>query len=201
MAQSVVAGSNRICGTGDDRQSVSPRIGRCVSFLFRFGYGWRMTAMTAFIGLVSSTASAEMPIIGKVVSSLSASKVARPSATELVSADTPMWHDDFDSGWAAARRSGRPMLIFITSEDCRFCDAMKQNTFCDASIRSRLANGFVPIILRPDTNPNILARIPVTTYPTTLLAVPRGKVIAHRVGYQPPDRLHELLGLAPSSPN
>ncbi|MEP4684908.1 MAG: thioredoxin fold domain-containing protein, partial [Rhodopirellula bahusiensis] len=93
------------------------------------------------------------------------------------------------------------MLIFITSEHCRFCDAMKQNTLCDASIRSRLANGFVPIILRTDTNPEILARIPVQTYPTTLLAVPRGKVIAHRVGYQPPDRLHELLGLVPSSPN
>ncbi|MCR9209885.1 MAG: thioredoxin family protein [bacterium] len=201
MAQSVVAGSNLIRGTGDDRQSVLPCIGQCNSFLFQPSFGWRAAALAAFIGLFSSTADAEVPIIGKVVSSLSAAKATRSSATELVSADTPMWHNDFESGWAAARRSGRPMLIFITSEDCRFCDAMKQNTLCDASIRSRLANGFVPIILRPDTNPNILARIPVTTYPTTLLAVPRGTVIAHRVGYQPPDRLHELLGLAPSSPN
>ncbi|PHQ32869.1 thioredoxin family protein [Rhodopirellula bahusiensis] len=201
MAQSVVAGRSLQCGTGDDRQSVPPRFVHRVSFLNPPIIRWRILAFIALVGCFTSTADAELPIIGKVVSALSVSNASRSSATDLVSAETPMWHDNFESGWAAARRSGRPMLIFITSEHCRFCDAMKQNTLCDASIRSRLANGFVPIILRTDTNPEILARIPVQTYPTTLLAVPRGKVIAHRVGYQPPDRLHELLGLAPSSPN
>lgn len=201
MAQSVVAGCNLIRGTGDDRHSAPPIARRFVTILALTCMRWRKVGLAAFIGLFASTAVAEMPIIGKVVSSLSTAKADRSSATDLVSADTPMWHDNFETGWDAARRSGRPMLIFITSEHCQFCDAMKKNTLCDAGIRSRIAAGFVPIILRPDTNPSILARIPVTTYPTTLLAIPRGKVIAHRVGYQPPDRLHELLGLAPSSPN
>ncbi|MFG0263778.1 MAG: thioredoxin family protein [Rhodopirellula sp. JB055] len=147
-----------------------------------------------------STAQAELPIIGKVASALSPAHSGRPRVM-AVRSEAPQWHDSFEAGWAAARRSGRPMLIFITSKDCRFCDAMKRDTLCDAGIQARLANGFVPIILRPDTNPEILARIPVTTYPTTLLALPRGKVIAHRVGYQPPGLFNELLGLAPSPPN
>ncbi|WDQ14801.1 thioredoxin family protein [Rhodopirellula sp. P2] len=201
MAQSMVAGRSRFCGTGEDRHSVTPRFSQRVFFPIRPAKPCRIIALATLFGLFTTTVQAELPIIGKVASALSSANSNRPRVKEVFSPETPQWHDNFESGWAAARRSGRPMLIFITSEHCRFCDAMKQNTLSDAGIQSRLANGFVPIILRPDTNPEILSRIPVTTYPTTLLAIPRGKVIAHRVGYQPPDRFHELLGLAPSPPN
>lgn len=109
------------------------------------------------------------------------------------------WHTDFNSGWAEAKRRNLPMVIFITSERCRYCDAMKRNTWCSKDIQSRVANDFVAIELKPGRNAKTLSRIKIPAYPTTLLGVPSGKVIAHRVGYQPPAELKALL--AEAKPN
>ncbi|MEM9368191.1 MAG: thioredoxin family protein [Planctomycetota bacterium] len=103
------------------------------------------------------------------------------------------WHDDLQSGWEASKSTGRPMLIFITSESCVYCDAMKDQTICNDRILRRLADRFVAIRLRPKVNGRVLSRIKVPAYPTTLVAAPEGKVIAHKVGYQPVDALAQLL--------
>ncbi len=106
------------------------------------------------------------------------------------------WHDNLRSGWLESRRRGVPMVIFITSENCTYCDAMKRETWCNESVRQRIANGFVAIRLSPRQNSATLKRIKVQLYPTTLVGVPRGRVIGQRVGYQPPAALHQLLSEA-----
>lgn len=73
---------------------------------------------------------------------------------------------------------------------------MKQRTLDSSAVRRRLAKEVVPIRLRTDRNATVLSRIRVKTYPTTLLALPVGKVISHRIGYQPPAELHALLSEA-----
>ena len=88
------------------------------------------------------------------------------------------------------------MVIFITSERCRYCDAMKRDTWCDGEISRRLSKDFVAIRLTPENNPETLSRINVKAYPTTLIGVPRGKIIDHRVGYQPATTIHHLLSQA-----
>ena len=103
------------------------------------------------------------------------------------------WHNSLESGWRESRRSGRPMVIFITSDRCKYCDAMKQSTWCESSVRRRIGRGFVAIRLKPGQNDESLSRIDVPMYPTTIVGSPAGKVIAHRTGFQPPGSLHELL--------
>ena len=107
-----------------------------------------------------------------------------------------MWHESLESGWQASRTSGRPMLIFITSDHCDYCDAMKSSTWCESSIRDRVGSGFVAIRLKRDRNKKSLSRVKVAIYPTTLIGTPEGKVIGKRFGYQPPSRLHQLLSEA-----
>ena len=85
------------------------------------------------------------------------------------------------------------MVIFITSRRCHYCDAMKRDTWCDHEIRRRLADDFVAIRLTPDRNSSVLSRIDVATYPMTLIGVPQGKIIDHRIGYQPPRLMLQLL--------
>ena len=104
-----------------------------------------------------------------------------------------VWHDNLDSGWRESRRTGRPMVIFITSARCRYCDAMKHATWRDQGIENRVGKEFVAVQLNPQHNISELSRITVDTYPTTLVAIPQGKVIDHRKGFQPPGLLHELL--------
>jgi len=106
------------------------------------------------------------------------------------------WHNNLKSGWREAKRRGVPMVIFITSDNCVYCDAMKQNTWCDKQVQRRLAGKFVAIRLNTLRNRETLSRIQVQTYPTTLLGSPNGKVIGHRVGYQPPAELQSFLAEA-----
>ena len=103
------------------------------------------------------------------------------------------WHTDLDSGWRESKRRGVPMLIFITTDNCTYCSAMKKNTWCDATIQQRLANSFVGVRLTPARNAATLNRIKVPSYPTTLAGSPNGKIIGHRIGYQPPGELHQFL--------
>lgn len=109
------------------------------------------------------------------------------------------WHDDLNAGWAESRRLGRPMLIFITSDQCRYCDAMKQSTLSDRHVMGRIKDRFVAIRLSPTRNAGVLGRIRVAGYPTTLVGLPEGKVLDHRVGYQPVRELLRLLDRAESN--
>jgi protein disulfide-isomerase len=124
--------------------------------------------------------------------------VSIQSTTDVDVMSPVAWHTDLHSGWQESRRRGIPMVIFITTNDCAYCDAMKQNTWCDQQVLRRLAGKFVPIRLNPIRNRKTLDRIDVDTYPTTLLGSPRGKVIGHRIGYQPPAAVQSFLAEAQS---
>ena len=106
------------------------------------------------------------------------------------------WHETLESGWQESRRRNVPMVIYITSENCRYCDAMKRETWRNRSIRERIAKGFVAIRLMPHRNSATLSRINVEMYPTTLVGIPRGKIIAHQSGFQPAAAVHGLLSAA-----
>ncbi|MGB7328387.1 MAG: thioredoxin family protein [Rubripirellula sp.] len=125
---------------------------------------------------------AEMPNVGDP--SLRQPSAARP----LIS-----WHRSLETGWEESRRRNVPMVIYITTERCTYCDAMKRDTWCDQTVQQDLANGFVAIALSQQENSATLDRIKVTTYPTTLIGVPQGKIVAHRTGYQPAVAMKSLL--------
>ena len=110
-----------------------------------------------------------------------------PSNSEIV------WYRDLRSGWAEAHRRNLPMVIFITSKRCHYCDAMKRDSWRDDTVRNRIAGKFIAVELTPDRNKSTLDRITVPAYPTTLVGNPSGKIIGHRVGYQPPSELAALL--------
>lgn len=132
--------------------------------------------------LASDTARAEYPV-----------SVVNGAPTMV---PTVKWHEDLQSGWREAKRRNVPMLIYITADSCVYCDAMKRDTWCNPSVLSRMANDFVAIRLNKHRNQKTLSRINVTTYPTTLIGTPNGKVIGHRLGYQPAHEVHAFFGEA-----
>jgi len=183
-------------------RSLNQRLRRLVSRLLCSLISVRsLVAACWLIGVSVVSAHAADPQSANRVTPVAASETRAatfPAVSESFVASNGQleWFEDLETGWREAKRSGRPMLIFITSGSCQFCDAMKQRTLDDSAVRRRLAKGFVPIRLRPDRNAAVLSRITVKAFPTTLLAMPAGKVIGHRVGYQPPAQLHALLSEA-----
>lgn len=145
-------------------------------FMVHWGFGSLLLAIAA---LHCEVSQAEMPRL-----SSDGSVHAEPSIA---------WHDSLESGWQESRRRNVPMVIFITSDQCHYCDVMKQNTWRDSSVLQRVANQFVAIRLSPTKNSATLSRIHVSMYPMTMVGIPEGKIVSHRLGYQTPAGLHGLL--------
>ena len=149
-----------------------------------------LKAIQALMALIATLygvdATAEMPV---------AHSPQLYSATATTQSNVS-WHEDFDLGWRAAQKSGRPMVIFITSKRCHYCDAMKRDTWRDRGILQRVKDKFVAIRLSPERNAKVLERIEVPAYPATLIGHPDGKILAHKFGYQPPTEMHRLLETA-----
>lgn len=103
------------------------------------------------------------------------------------------WHRDFNAGWQEARRRRLPMVIYITSAKCRYCEAMKQQTWCDPAISDQVNDQFVAITLNPTENADVLSRIDVPVYPMTLVGVAEGKIVGHLKGFQRPDGIRKLM--------
>ena len=115
------------------------------------------------------------------------------SAMSTPSKASVRWHGTLRSGWLEARRRKVPMVIYISSKQCAYCDAMKRDTWCDRTVEQRMAKEFVAIHLTPEQNADTLGRIEVNTYPMTLIGLPQGKIIGHRKGYQPVAEMHRFL--------
>ncbi len=152
--------------------------------LNRLHYPFIIVLMSGFHHV--PVACGEMPLVGP------------PSATPateqmLVSAPRVVWHNDFDAGWAESVRRNIPMVIYITTDRCVYCDAMKRDTWCDKTVMNEMAGDFVAITLSPAANAETLDRIRVKTYPTTLIGLPQGKIVEHRGGYQPAADMKALL--------
>lgn len=145
-----------------------------------------------------------MALIAVLVPTCLSAQQPVPTPSRLVNAsdasgELVQWHDNFQEGWQAARESRRPMVIYITSKRCRYCDAMMRDTWRDREILKRVREGFVAIRLSPDRNATTLGRIAVPGYPTTLIGHPDGKILSHKVGYQPPHEMQRLLESADQS--
>ena len=152
-------------------------------FMVSVGFGFLLVLLITF----ANPASAEFPVS------------IQGSAVNIGVQQPIVWHTDLQSGWREAKRRNVPMVIFITTESCIYCDAMKRDTWCNQSVRDRLSGKFVAIRLTKKLNQKTLSRIKVPTYPTTLFGTPNGKIIGHRAGYQPPAEMHGFLTEAEST--
>jgi protein disulfide-isomerase len=118
------------------------------------------------------------------------------SASGIPTTAPVFWHKSLESGWDEARRRDVPMVIYITSDDCQYCEAMKRDTWCDHTIGQRLSQDFVAIRLNPKENASTINRIKLKMFPATLIGLPQGKIIDHRYGYQPSREIHQVLSNA-----
>lgn len=106
-----------------------------------------------------------------------------------VTADDIRWQADAAQAWKSAGDSGRPMFIFATMEGCVHCQRMEQSTFTDTTVKSHINERFVPIYMPLARHEQLLERWQISSFPTTLLVAPNGKVSARIKGYAAAEEL------------
>lgn len=102
------------------------------------------------------------------------------------------WQETFAQAQAKAKKESKPMMVVITSEQCRWCRKLEATTLSDEDIISKINARFVPVHVTRDKS----------VYPKTLTAkmVPmsyfldeNGKVLYSMPGYWPTDDYQSIL--------
>ncbi|NLF69010.1 MAG: thioredoxin family protein [Candidatus Anammoximicrobium sp.] len=109
---------------------------------------------------------------------------------------TANWKTDADRAWQSARREQRPMLLFITSQNCLYCRKMEHETFANRTVAAAIQAGFVPVSVLAEQNPDLVGKFRVRSYPTTVIVSPRTGVIDYMVGYVGPVDFQRRLDVA-----
>lgn len=112
----------------------------------------------------------------------------------IVIAEEPIsWNEGLRNGWSKSRQTGKLMVIFATSDQCHYCDLMKQNTLSDTTIMGRIQQSFVPVRLHVNRDRDVIKKLGIPAFPTVIIATPSGKVIDHNVGFQSPSEMLRFL--------
>lgn len=102
------------------------------------------------------------------------------------------WNDTYEQAQAKAKKESKPLLVLITSEQCRWCRKFEATTLQDEDIISKLNSKFVMVHVTRDKS----------IYPKSLSAkmVPmnyfldgNGKVLYSMPGYWPTDDYQSIL--------
>ncbi len=117
--------------------------------------------------------------------------------TGVVQADglpTDVWTSDVPAAWRTAQRLDRPMVVFVSMNNCGHCLRMARQTLRDGGVQAELSAGFVPLFIKVEDHRELIAELGVKTFPTTMVISPDSTVLDEITGYRPAAHVKQRLG-------
>jgi protein disulfide-isomerase len=102
------------------------------------------------------------------------------------------WNDTYEQAQAKAKKESKPLLVLITSEQCRWCRKFEATTLQDEDIISKLNSKFVTVHVTRDKSvypKNLSAKM----VPMNYFLDSNGKVIYSMPGYWPVEDYQSIL--------
>ena len=107
------------------------------------------------------------------------------------------WSDDPNMAVSQARDLDLPILIYATSEHCRFCRKMERETWANRGVINQVEQDFIPLRIDSKRDAGLISRLRVRAFPTTVLITPEGQVLNGAEGFLNPRELSGLLRSLP----
>jgi len=92
-------------------------------------------------------------------------------------------HSSYPAAWTAAQESNRPILIYVSMPQCPHCEKMVNKTFERRSIKDLVSGSFETVYAGRYTHAELVKKLSVKWYPTTVLVSPNNKVLDVIEGY------------------
>lgn len=99
------------------------------------------------------------------------------------------WSTSVANATQIARETGRPILVYVKATHCGYCRKMTSESWADPRVNSLAQTQFVPLQLDAERDADIIERLRVRAFPTTLVFSATGSNLARFEGYLPPARL------------
>jgi len=122
--------------------------------------------------------------LGALVLAAFSPSSARPARSKKAPAKTApvMWMHSRQQAMAMARKTGKPVLIDVSTAWCGPCQQMKQEVFQTTAF-AKEARRWVLLDLDGDAHAALAAFYGAETIPTLIVLSPHGKVVARQTGY------------------
>ena len=93
------------------------------------------------------------------------------------------WYRDVDEALKVAQSTNRPMVLFVSMDQCKYCHMMIQKTLANVEVRRTIGSSFVAATITAAEQPELMKRLGIRSFPTTLLVDSNGKIIDQMTGY------------------
>lgn len=111
----------------------------------------------------------------------------RPATAQIA------WNGTPQQAVQIAQKAQRPILAYVTTDRCGYCRKMERATWRDPQVIEQVQKSFVPLRLDAAKHRELVARLKVRSFPTTIVFTPGGEIIGGAAGYLDPAKMAKLM--------
>ncbi len=116
------------------------------------------------------------------------------AAARLDGADGVQWLRSAEQAASVAAQTGKPILVYIRSANCHYCDLMQSNVWQDPTAASTISRDFVPLKLTREENPEAIDVLQVKGFPSTIIFSADRRYVDRLDGYVDSERFLKAVG-------
>jgi uncharacterized protein YyaL (SSP411 family) len=105
-----------------------------------------------------------------------------------------------------SQSTGKPILVYIRSQNCHYCDLLQKNTWQNPETRAQIMRDMIPLKLTLEDNKAAVEAMKVKGFPSVIIFSPKREYLARIDGYVTPEQFKTKVTekvervLAPSEP-
>ncbi len=131
----------------------------------------------------------------RVLSALCAIAVGSCFATDL-RGEGVQWLRSATEAANAAEKTGKPILVYVRSASCHYCDLMKRNIFDNPTASEQVMRDFIPLKLTREENAEAIKSLGVKGYPSTFVFSADRRYVGRIDGYVEPQEFAAAMNKA-----
>ena len=102
-------------------------------------------------------------------------------------------HATYPDAWRAAQKSNRPILVYVSMPNCPYCVKMKQQVYQLPHVKQLVSSSFETIRVGRYTHADLVRKLRIKWYPTTVLVGPNNKILDVIEGYAEANQFRQRL--------
>lgn len=92
-----------------------------------------------------------------------------------------------------SQTTGKPILVYVRSKNCHYCDLLQKNTWQDPATKARVMKEMIPLKLTLEENKEAIEAMKVKGFPSVIVFSPRREFIGRFDGYMTPEQFQSQI--------
>lgn len=103
------------------------------------------------------------------------------------------WLNSATEAAMLSQKTGKPILIYVRSQNCHYCDLLQKNTWQHPQTRARVMRDMIPLKLTLEEHKEAVEAMKVKGFPSVLIFSPNREYLARIDGYVTPEQFQSKV--------